>query len=205
MIKRETVYFEEGGFQHTEITLDLTIQAAKELGIKHVVVSSTTGETGVKAAEKFKDNGINLVVVGHQTGFPTPGLQRFTAENKKKIKELGGKVNLGSDVLTNSIRMRQRMGHSHLSYITLTTIAMKVKVNVEIVAKACDAGQIPVGEPCISVAGSHSGADTSVAFKAADTPNILDIRPLYYIAIPISREKADAEYMAKRRAAAEKK
>jgi len=197
MIKRETVYFEEGGSQYTGITLDLTLKAAKELSIKHVVVSSTTGETGVKAAEKFKDSGVNLVVVGHQTGFPTPGLQRFTPENKKKIKELGGKVNLGSDVLTNSIRMRQRMGHSHLSYITLTTIAMKVKVNVEIV--------IPVGEPCISVAGSHSGADTSVAFKAADTPNILDIRPLYYIAIPLSREKADAEYMAKRRAAAEKK
>jgi len=56
----------------------------------------------------------------------------------------------------------------------------------------------------ISVAGSHNGADTSVVFIANDSPNILDIKPQMYICYPLSREKSDAEYMAKRQAAQNK-
>jgi len=166
MIKSEIVYFKEGGAEHTDLTLDLSLKAAKDLGIGKIVVASNTGETGVKAAEALR-----------------------------------GVVCLGSDVLTNSIRMRQKLGHSHLSYITSTLISMKVKVNVEIVAKATDAGLLEPGERVISVAGSHMGADTAVAFTADETSNVLAIRPLQYIVMPLSRKKADEEYMAKRRAA----
>jgi hypothetical protein len=200
MLKSEIVYFEEGGAEHTDMTLDLTLRMAKELGIKKVVVASSTGETGVKAAEKFKDSGLQLIVVGHQTGFPVPGENQFLPENYTKIKAWGAKVYLGSDVLTNSIRQRQKLGHSHLSYITLTLIALKVKVNVEIIAKATDAGLLEPGELVISVAGSHKGADTAIVFEANETTNVLNIKPMQYIAIPLSRKKANGEYMAQRRA-----
>jgi hypothetical protein len=76
---------------------------------------------------------------------------------------------------------------------------MKVKVNLEIVAKACDAGDLPVNELCISVAGSHKGADTAIVFLSNDSANILDIKPREIIAMPLSRQKADTEYMAKRK------
>jgi hypothetical protein len=205
MIRNEIVYFEEGGSEHTDVTLDLSLKAAKDLGINRVVVASNTGETGLKAAEKFSGKGVELIVIGHQTGFPVPGKNLFLPENKSKIESLGGIVYLGSDVLTNSIRQRQRLGPSPLSYIAQTLIAMKVKVNVEIVAKAADAGLLQPGELCISVAGSHKGADTAVVFTANDSANILDIRPLQYIAIPLSRQKADEEYMKRRQEAQTKK
>lgn len=198
MIKLETVYFEEGGEGHTDETLKAALNAAENLGIEKIIVASTSGSTGVRAAELYKDSRVQLIVVGHQMGFPVPGVQRFSTENWEKIEELGGVVNLGTDVLTNSIRQRQKLGNSPLSILTQAYSAMKVKVNVEIVAKACDAGLVKQGEMVISVAGSHKGADTAVAFKAADSPSILDIKPLYYIVFPLSREKADAEYMAQR-------
>ena len=204
MIKRETIYYEDGGTEHTETTLKASLEAAKELGIKTILVASTSGETGVKAAEMYKDSGVQLIVVGHQMGFPVAKVQQFKPENWEKIENLGGVVNLGTDVVTNSIRRRQRLGHSPISVITQTLITAKIKVNVEIVAKACDAGQILPGEKVISVAGSHNGADTSVVFIANDSPNILDIKPQMYICYPLSREKSDAEYMAKRRAAQNK-
>lgn len=204
MIKRETIYFEEGGEELTEVTLRASLEAAKELGIKTILVASTSGVTGVKAVEMYKDSGVQLIVVGHQMGFPVPKVQQFKPENWEKIQEMGGIVNLGTDVVTNSIRMRQKLGHSPMSIITQTLISQKVKVNVEIVAKACDAGQILPGDKVISIAGSHKGADTSVVFLANDSPNILDIIPQMYITFPLSREKADAEYMAKRAAAAKK-
>jgi hypothetical protein len=45
------------------------------------------------------------------------------------------------------------------------------------------------------------GADTAVVFTADETSNVLAIRPLQYIVMPLSRKKADEEYMVKRRAA----
>ena len=204
MIKRETIYYEEGGTEHTETTLKVSLEAAKELGIKTILIASTSGETGIKAAEMYKDSGIQLIVVGHQMGFPVPKVQQFKPENWEKIEKLGGVINLGTDVVTNSIRRRQRLGHSPMSVITQTLITAKIKVNVEIIAKACDAGQILPGDKVISVAGSHNGADTSVVFIANDSPNILDIKPQMYLCYPLSREKSDAEYMAKRRAAQNK-
>lgn len=201
MIKRETIYYEDGGAEHTEATLNAVLDAAKELGTKTVIVASTSGDTGAKAAELFKDSDIKLIVVGHQTGFPAAGVQQFKPENRERIEALGGAVNLGTDVLTNSIRQRQRLGHSPMSIITQSLIALKVKVNAEIVAKACDAGMVHPGEHVVSVAGSHKGADTAVSFLAADSPNILDLKPQYIIAMPLSRAKADEEYMARRRAA----
>ena len=204
MITRETIYYEDGGEQHTETTLRASIEAAKELGIKTILVASNTGETGVKAAEMYKGSGVQLIVVGHQMGFPVAKVQQFKPENWERIAELGGVVNLGTDVVTNSIRQRQRLGHSPMSIITQTLIMAKIKVNVEIVAKACDAGQVLPGDRVISVAGSHKGADTSVVFIANDSPNILDIKPQMYICYPLSREKSDIEYMAKRQASQNK-
>jgi len=204
MIKRETIYFEEGGEQYTEETLKASLEAAKELDIKTIIVASNRGVTGVKAAEMFKDTDIQVIVVGHQMGFPVPKVQQFKPENWERIEKMGGVINLGTDVVTNSIRRRQKLGHSPMSIICQTLISQKVKVNVEIVAKACDAGQVMPGDKVISIAGSHLGADTSVVFLANDSPNILDIKPQMYIAFPLSREKADADYMAKR-AAAQKK
>jgi len=200
MIKYTTIYYPQGGAEQTETTLKASQEAAKELDINTILVASTSGETGVKAAELYKDTGINLIVVGHQMGFPKPKVQQFKPENWERIEALGGVVNLGADVVTNSIRQRQRLGHSPMSIITQTLIAMKLKVNVEIVVKACDAGLILPGDRVISIAGSHKGADTSVIFTANDSPNILDIRPEIFICYPLSREKADAEYMAKRQA-----
>jgi hypothetical protein len=204
MIRRETIYYEEGGEELTEMTLKASLEAAKELDIKKVIVASNRGVTGVKAAEMFKDSGIKVIVVGHQMGFPVPKVQQFKPENWEKIEALGGVINLGTDVVTNSIRRRQKLGHSPMSIICQTLISHKVKVNVEIVAKACDAGLVLPGDKVISIAGSHLGADTSVVFLASDSPNILDIKPLMYITFPLSREKADKEYFAKR-AAAQKK
>ena len=63
-----TYYFENRGEVNTDKLLEVAKARALERGVKHVVVSSTRGETGIKAAEAFKDSGIDVVVVTHQTG-----------------------------------------------------------------------------------------------------------------------------------------
>jgi hypothetical protein len=59
------------------------------------------------------------------------------------------------------------------------------------------------GEHVISVAGSHEGLDTSIVLEARDSASILDIRTREIIVMPLSRKKADEDYMRKRKAMAQ--
>ena len=204
MYRRETVYFEEGGPEHTDATIELALRAAEELGIRRIVVASTTGDSGVKVAERFRGSGASVIVVGHQFGYPAPGQSRFRSENMERLRGLGAEVNLGTDVLTTPMRQRERLGPSPLSVLTQAFIVMKIKVNVEVVVKAADSGLLAPGERVISLAGSHSGLDTAVVLEARESPNILDVRVREIIAMPLSRQRADAEYMKKLQASRDK-
>ncbi len=44
-------YFEKAGAQNSEKTMALAKDRAKDLDIEHIVVASTSGETGALAAE----------------------------------------------------------------------------------------------------------------------------------------------------------
>ena len=76
--EEKIVYFEKPGKGNTEVTLDLVAERAKTLGIKKIVLASTRGVTARMAMERFKDSGIQLIVVPHQYGFDEP--ERFQPE-----------------------------------------------------------------------------------------------------------------------------
>ena len=72
---------------------------------------------------------------------------------------------------------------------------MKIKVNVEVVVKAADNSIVYPGERVISLSGSHSGLDTAIVLEAQESSSILDIQLREIITMPLSRRKADEEYM----------
>ena len=80
----KVVYFDKPGRDNTEEAFVIAKKRAEELGIKTIVVASTYGDSGVRAAEFFK--GIKVVVVTHVTGFREPDVQQLTDENRKKIE-----------------------------------------------------------------------------------------------------------------------
>ncbi|MGB5925557.1 MAG: hypothetical protein WBH01_05625 [Dehalococcoidia bacterium] len=49
MMEIQNVYFPEPGSANTEKTLKIAKKRAEQLGIKTIVVASTSGETGAKA------------------------------------------------------------------------------------------------------------------------------------------------------------
>ena len=66
-----------------------------------------------------------------------------------------------------------------------------MKVGVEITLMAADAGAIPVDHDVIAVAGSHSGADTALLLRPANTTNFLELEVKEIIAKPISKRETD--------------
>jgi hypothetical protein len=173
----ETFYFETPGPQNTEKTLKLALIRAKSLGIKDIIVASTKGETGIKATETFKD--YNLVVVTHSTGFREPDFQEMPQKRKEEIEKQGGKVLTCQHAFGGVNRaVRKKMGTYQLDEIiayTFRTFCEGMKVAVEIVLMAADAGLIRTDKEVIAIAGTGQGADTALVVKPANAQNFFDL------------------------------
>jgi len=181
-----TVYFEQPGPQNTGRTLEVARQRAEQLGVRTVLVASTTGATGVRAVEVFQ--GYEVVVVTHSTGFCGPNVQELLSEHRAAIEAGGGRVLTCQHAFGGVNRaVRKKLG----TYLTDEVIAYTLrlfgegmKVCLEIALMAADAGLARVGEPCVCVAGTGRGADTAVVLVPANAQSFFDLRVMEVLAKP---------------------
>ncbi len=180
------VYFKKPGKENTGKTLEAAAKRAEELGVENVVVASTSGETGLIAANIFASK--NLVIVSHSTGFVKPDIQELLPEFRKKIEKAGTKILTCQHALGGVGRaVRKKLDTYELEEIiayTLRIFGEGTKVAVEIALMAADAGLISTREPCISVGGTGSGADTAILLKPAHAQNFFDLRIMEILAKP---------------------
>jgi hypothetical protein len=173
----KTVYFEKPGPENTEETLKLARARAEELGIKNIVVASTTGETGAKASELFK--GYNLIVVTHVTGFTKPDIQQLVPENRSIIENNGAKILTTAHAFgTLGRAVTKKFGTLQVDGIVsavLRLFCQGIKVACEIACMAADAGLIRTDEEAILIGGTGSGVDTAVVLKPTNTHSFFDL------------------------------
>lgn len=123
-MKRDITYFDKKGEENTAETLRLARERALELGIKYVVVASTTGKTGREAINAFKGTGIEVVVVTHQTGYKRDNVQEFKEEERSFIEEHGTVVT-ASDLLTRVPKLvAQKYGGFSPFHVIADTLRM---------------------------------------------------------------------------------
>lgn len=174
----KTVYFQKLDSKNTEETLKLAKERAQKLGIRNIVVASTTGDTGVKASEIFK--GYNLVVVTHVTGFREPNAQEFVFENRRTIEKNNGNILTAAHAFgTLGRAVRKRFGVIQIDEIianVLRIFCQGVKVACEVTCMAVDAGFIRTDEEAIGIGGSGSGADTAIVLKPSNTQTFFNTK-----------------------------
>jgi len=187
--EKSVTYFDQPGLDNTEEVLGRAKGRAEELGIRAILVASTRGETGAKASALFK--GFNLVVVTHCTGFREPGVQELTEENRQTIEKNGGKILTGTHTFMNVERaIRTRFGTAYPTEIVAQTLRLfgeGMKVAVEIVTMAADAGLIPIDHEVLSIAGTGKGADTAIIVQPANSARIFDMTIKEIVAKPRTR------------------
>jgi len=185
-VERKTLYFTAPGRDNTDALLKFVKEYAEATGINHIVVASTTGETGVKASEVFKN--FNVVVVTHHAGFRELGAKELIEENRLKILENGAHILTATHALSSVERaIRKEFGTLQpleLVAHTLRRLGEGTKVCVEITLMAADAGLIPVDRDIIAVAGSSRGADTALLIKPANASRFFDLKIREVIAKP---------------------
>jgi len=184
--EKRTVYFKEAGVQNTDALLKIVKEYISKEKIANIVVASSTGETGAKAAKAFK--GKNTVVVTHCHGFQQPGKSELQEEFKKEILANGAKIFTGTHALSSAERaVRKTFGTLEPLELIANTLRLMgdgTKVCVEITLMATDAGLIPADQDVVAVAGTGKGADTALRIKPANAARFFDLRIKEVIAKP---------------------
>lgn len=179
-------YFGVPGASNTEQVFQIARARADELGIRSIVVATTTGRTGVRATEVFKKH--NLVLVTHSTGFKASNDQELTADHRQAIEAAGGRILTCQHAFGGVGRaVRKKLQTYELEEIiafTLRILGEGMKVACEITLMAADAGLIRVGEPAIAIGGTGRGADTAVVLQPANAQSFFDLRIMEVLCKP---------------------
>ena len=180
-------HWPQKGRSNTEKTVKAALDRAKELGIKHIVVASNSGET----AELFTGNDLDVVCVTHQVGFKEPGDDEMEAEMRQKLQKMGVKILTTTHLLAGVDRaLRFKFDGIYPSEIVasaLRLLGQGFKVCVEISVMALDAGLIPYGEEVVVVGGTGGGADAACVIVPAHSSQFFETKVKEIICLP--REK----------------
>ena len=180
------IYFGNAGPENTERTLELAGERARQLGIRHVLVASSTGQTGALAAQMLRD--LDVIVVSHSYGFTAPNESRFLPEHRQTIEQSGARILTCQHALGGIGRaVRRKLGTYQLDEIiafTLRTLCDGIKVACEITVMAADAGLVPAGTEITAIGGTSSGADTAAVMRSANAQDFFDLRVLEIICKP---------------------
>ena len=187
-MEKKIVYFEKPGRDNTAACLEIAKTSLSEDGYKHLVIASTTGDTGVLFSDALKGRGVNIVVVTHSAGFREPNTSEVAPETRKRIESNGAAVYTGS-MLTHSIETSFASKFNGLYPTIVVAQALRrfgegAKVCCEIVMMAVDAGLVPEGEEVLSVAGTGRGADSVFVIRSAASKRFFDLKVLEILAKP---------------------
>jgi hypothetical protein len=184
--KREITYFSTHGPNNTGKTLSLAKERADSLGLRTVLVASTTGETGLAAARLFKNQ--QVVVVAHSHGFRQPNSQEIPAEVAAAIQAEGARLLVCQHALGGVGRaVRIKLGTYELDEIiahTLRLFGQGMKVAVEISMMAADAGLAGAGEATVAMGGTGRGADTAVVLRPVNAMHFFDLSIAEIVCMP---------------------
>ena len=177
--------FDKPGKHNTQRTVELALAAARERGIRDVVIATCTGETPLY----FRDAAdLHRVAVTLAYGYRRPDYNEVGPEEVQKLTDAGIEVVTSTHLLTGADKgiLKEAAQTSPVAIManTLRMLGQGTKVAVEIVVTALEAGKIPHMKPGIAVAGTGGGADTAVILRAAYAHEILNCKIDEYLCKP---------------------
>jgi uncharacterized protein len=182
-----TIFFEKPGEENTAAAIGEALRAARERGLRHVVVASCSGRT---ARELFARGapGLAIVCVTHHVGFAGPGVDEMGEEVRAELAGKGVRVLTTTHALAGVDRaLRVQFGGISPPEILAGALRMfgqGVKVCVEIAIMALDAGLVPHGADVVAIGGTGKGADAACVVRPAHSNAVLDTRVVEILCRP---------------------
>jgi uncharacterized protein len=183
------LFFDGKGKEYTPQVVKITVQRARELGIKYIVVASNTGGTAQAFLDEMgSDSGITLVVVTHHVGFHNPGEHEMQEQMRERLLGAGCRLLTTTHLFANIERaITSKFGGLYPGGIVsaaLRCFGQGTKVCFEIASMAMDAGMIPPGVEVIVAGGSGRGADTALVMLPAHAKSFFETQVLEVLCKP---------------------
>jgi len=179
-MEAQTSYFDKAGTGNTDEVLALAKARAEELGIRHLVVASSTGDTGARAARLCPE----LVVIAVNGLYP----EKIDAAHRAAIEAAGGTILCTGHAFGMLGRaVRKKLGAVQADEIIAQTLKLfgeGMKVAAEVTCMATDASLVAPGEEVMAVGGTGRGADAAMVIRAAQTQDFFDMRILEIVCKP---------------------
>ncbi len=187
MPERRALWFDEPSKAHMQATLEASFERAQELGVKQVVVATTTGRTALEAAKVFGETAKVIGVTLHAGTWAK--YEPPDSDTVREAEETGVVFLTATHALMGHVgsAIRDKFGgitHTELIAFVLYMFSQGTKVAVEVVAMAADAGLLDMESDVIGIAGTESGADTALVMKPAFTTNFFDLKVREVICMP---------------------
>lgn len=176
---RKVYYFDEPGRQNTEEVIEAVKDAIRETKTDCLIIASTSGETALKFANALKDEKVKMICVSEPPsrqifGNKWPCINPATREKLEKhgvtiIDRVPYKFH---DSVLEMARWYTPIPE-HMVGDTLAFVGGQgLKVAVEVVFMAVQAGHVELDREVIAVAGYGGGADTAVIIKTCFPENL---------------------------------
>jgi uncharacterized protein len=194
-MEKPILYLKSTGKENTQMVIDAAIKRAEELGIKQIVVSSTTGYTALEMAKAAKGKMLKIICVSYQYGVKGDGKWEMDLDTLKELQNMGVEVVIQSHLFSGIERAISNKlgGTSRVDVISNTLRSLfgqGFKVVVEITMMAADSGKIPVTPETeiIAIAGTGHGADVAVVIRPSHSQKFFDAQIREIIAMPRIRQ-----------------
>ena len=177
-MEHPTHYFMDADQEHTEDVLRLVAARASELGIKRVVIASASGRTALAAVDVLQ--GLQVVVITHETGYVTDGVQEFPDDLRQALEARGVSVHTVTHAFGGLSRAMRKKFNTHvigdIIANTLRVFGQGLKVAVEITLMAADCGAVRTDETVIAAGGAEHGLDTAIVCKPVNAQRFFDLK-----------------------------
>jgi hypothetical protein len=183
-----TLAFEKPGAENTTATLEISLERAHALGIRQVVVASSHGDTALQAQALMSPAGIEVIAVSIGHGWESVGWC-MTAPERTRCEAAGVRVVTGIHALGDGIGSALSEKHGgrapeEIVRDTLYRFSQGMKVAVECLLMAAEAGLLDMTREVIAIAGTGGGADTAIVCKPAYPRTFLDLEIREILAKP---------------------
>jgi hypothetical protein len=170
-VELKALVFDKAGEHNTDATLQAARERALALGIRQVVVASSHGDTARRAHALFAPAGIRVIAVSICHGWEGEGWT-MSAATKAELAALGVVVHTGIHALGDTVGSAFTEKHGgrapeEIVRDTLYRFSQGMKVAVECLLMAADAGLLDMSQEVVAIAGTGSGADTAIVCKPA--------------------------------------
>ncbi|HIJ72888.1 MAG TPA: hypothetical protein HPP83_02195 [Candidatus Hydrogenedentes bacterium] len=179
MYTSKTLYFEKGGREHSQAALSAMKERAEAMdpAPEAIVVTSTTGDTALKAAQAFKGTGRRIIAVPFQKHL-WAAYAGLNPEHRAACAELG------VEFLPDEPRVPLVDEERPDIVNAWRVVSQGFKVALQAASMCVDTGLVEDGAVVMAAGGTSSGADTAIVVQTRGHADILRSNVLEIIAMP---------------------